>query len=125
MLRIYGWLFGLFNVIYFVLWVNTLGRWYFVESSFNDIFLIRKEDGTEVHKACAIKIFKTTLNEFKEREKYIRDDYRFKDKFSKQASASPLPQSLRVELKNTKSNHHIPTFLFAEADWVVGWERNA
>lgn len=33
---------------------------------------------------CAIKIFKTTLNRFKAREKYIREDYRFKDRFSKQ-----------------------------------------
>ena len=34
--------------------------------------------------ACAIKVFKTTLNEFKTRERYIRDDYRFRDRFSKQ-----------------------------------------
>lgn len=34
-------------------------------------------------KECAIKIFKTTLNEFKTREKYIKDDYRFKQRFSK------------------------------------------
>lgn len=27
---------------------------------------------------CAIKIFKTTLNEFKQRDRYIKDDYRFK-----------------------------------------------
>ncbi|XP_066435719.1 serine/threonine-protein kinase RIO3 [Eleutherodactylus coqui] len=32
---------------------------------------------------CAIKVFKTTLNEFKNRDKYIKDDYRFKDRFSK------------------------------------------
>ncbi|XP_048452166.1 serine/threonine-protein kinase RIO3 [Rhincodon typus] len=31
---------------------------------------------------CAIKVFKTTLNEFKNRDKYIKDDYRFKDRFS-------------------------------------------
>nr|XP_016946029.1 serine/threonine-protein kinase RIO3 [Drosophila suzukii] len=35
-------------------------------------------------KECAIKIFKTTLNEFKQRDRYIKDDYRFKDRFSKQ-----------------------------------------
>ncbi|KAG8225152.1 hypothetical protein J437_LFUL006176 [Ladona fulva] len=33
---------------------------------------------------CAIKIFKTTLNRFKAREQYIREDYRFKDRFKKQ-----------------------------------------
>lgn len=32
---------------------------------------------------CAIKVFKTTLNEFKTRDKYIKDDYRFKDRFCK------------------------------------------
>ncbi|XP_041923753.1 serine/threonine-protein kinase RIO3 [Alosa sapidissima] len=30
-----------------------------------------------------LKVFKTTLNEFKNRDKYIKDDYRFKDRFSK------------------------------------------
>ncbi len=34
-----------------------------------------------VPKELAIKVFKTTLNEFKTREKYIADDYRFKDRF--------------------------------------------
>ncbi len=33
---------------------------------------------------CAIKIFKTTLNEFKNRDVYIRGDFRFKMKISKQ-----------------------------------------
>ncbi|CAG0915303.1 unnamed protein product [Notodromas monacha] len=32
---------------------------------------------------CAIKVFKTTLNEYKTRDKYIRDDHRYKDKLSK------------------------------------------
>lgn len=30
---------------------------------------------------CALKIFKTTLNDFKQRDRYIKDDYRFKDRF--------------------------------------------
>lgn len=37
-----------------------------------------------IPKECAVKIFKTTLNEFKTRDKYIQDDYRFKERFSKQ-----------------------------------------
>lgn len=37
-----------------------------------------------IPKELAIKIFKTTLNEFKNRDKYIKDDYRFRDRFSKQ-----------------------------------------
>lgn len=38
----------------------------------------------DVPRECAIKVFKTTLNEFKTRDKYIEADYRFKDRFSKQ-----------------------------------------
>lgn len=34
-----------------------------------------------VPKECVAKVFKTTLNEFKTREKYIAEDYRFKDRF--------------------------------------------
>ncbi|KAK2859807.1 hypothetical protein Q5P01_004427 [Channa striata] len=30
-----------------------------------------------------LKVFKTTLNEFRNRDRYIKDDYRFKDRFSK------------------------------------------
>ena len=37
-----------------------------------------------VPKECVVKVFKTTLNEFKNREIYIKDDYRFRDRFSKQ-----------------------------------------
>ncbi len=35
----------------------------------------------QVPKECVAKVFKTTLIEFKSREKYIADDYRFKDRF--------------------------------------------
>ncbi|XP_053105404.1 serine/threonine-protein kinase RIO3 isoform X1 [Hemicordylus capensis] len=41
------------------------------------------EDAKSVPPECAIKVFKTTLNEFKNRDKYIKDDYRFKERFSK------------------------------------------
>jgi RIO kinase 3 len=34
-----------------------------------------------VPKECVAKVFKTTLNEFKTREKYISEDYRFKDRY--------------------------------------------
>lgn len=36
-----------------------------------------------VPRECAIKVYKTTLNEFKTRGKYVQGDFRFKDKFSK------------------------------------------
>lgn len=35
---------------------------------------------------CAVKVFKTTLTDFKTRERYIREDYRFKDRVSKNNS---------------------------------------
>lgn len=50
-------------------------------------FTLSSRSATEEDKVippeCAIKVFKTTLNEFKNRDKYIKDDYRFKDRFSK------------------------------------------
>lgn len=44
----------------------------------------------DIPKECAVKVFKTTLNEFKTRDKYIKDDYRFKDRFSKQVFCLPI-----------------------------------
>ncbi|XP_059485906.1 serine/threonine-protein kinase RIO3 [Neocloeon triangulifer] len=60
----------------------------------------KKEDGTELPKYCAIKIFKTTLNEFKDRDKYIRDDHRFKDKFTKQNNRKMIELWAEKELRN-------------------------
>ena len=38
-----------------------------------------------IPKECAIKVFKTTLTDFKHRSKYVRGDIRFaKDEFKKQ-----------------------------------------
>ena len=51
---------------------------------------------------CAIKIFKTSLNEFKTREKYIKDDYRFKDRFSKQNPRKVIHMWAEKELHNLK-----------------------
>ncbi|EDO38418.1 predicted protein [Nematostella vectensis] len=44
----------------------------------------KREDGEELPEECAVKVFKTTLNEFRTRERYIREDHRFRDRFSKQ-----------------------------------------
>ena len=35
---------------------------------------------------CAVKVFKTTLTDFKTRERYIKEDFRFKDRLSKNNS---------------------------------------
>ena len=68
-----------------------------------------------VPKECAVKVFKTTLNEFKTRDKYIREDYRcqdddiwtmtfqfirFKDRFSKQNPRKIIHMWAEKELHN-------------------------
>lgn len=40
-----------------------------------------KTEEMKVPTECVAKVFKTTLNEFQTRDKYIRDDYRFKDRY--------------------------------------------
>lgn len=51
-------------------------------------------------KECAIKVFKTTLNEFKQRDRYIKDDYRFKDRFSKQNNRVIINMWAEKEMHN-------------------------
>ena len=58
------------------------------------------EEPLNVPKECAVKVFKTTLNEFKTRDKYIRDDYRFKDRFSKQNPRKIIHMWAEKELAN-------------------------
>lgn len=53
-----------------------------------------------VPKECAIKVFKTTLNEFKTRDKYIEADYRFKDRFTKQNPRKVVHMWAEKEMHN-------------------------
>lgn len=48
----------------------------------------------------AIKIFKTSLNEFKNRSSYIRNDYRFHDRLSKQNSHKTIQLWAEKEMNN-------------------------
>ena len=48
----------------------------------------------------AIKVYKTTLNEFRNREPYIKEDYRFKDKFSKANNRKIIPLWAEKEMHN-------------------------
>ena len=50
----------------------------------------------------AIKIYKTTLNEFKNREEYIKDDYRFRYRFNKQSSRKFIKVWAEKEMENLK-----------------------
>uniref|UniRef100_U5EX34 Serine/threonine-protein kinase RIO3 n=1 Tax=Corethrella appendiculata TaxID=1370023 RepID=U5EX34_9DIPT len=51
-------------------------------------------------KEVAVKIFSTTLNEFKQRDRYIKDDYRFQGRFSKQNARTVINQWAEKELHN-------------------------
>lgn len=54
---------------------------------------------------CALKVFKTTLNEFRSRDRYIKDDYRFKDRFSKMNPRKVVRLWAEKELHNLKRLH--------------------
>ncbi|XP_051879735.1 serine/threonine-protein kinase RIO3 [Pristis pectinata] len=56
---------------------------------------------------CAIKVFKTTLNEFKNRDKYIKDDYRFKDRFSKLNPRKIIRMWAEKEMHNLTRMHKV------------------
>merc|ERR1719369_2355812 len=58
------------------------------------------EVALNVPKECAVKVFKTTLNEFKRWDKYIRDDYRFRDRFSKQNPRKIIHMWAEKEMHN-------------------------
>lgn len=52
-------------------------------------------------KECVLKVFKTTLSEFKQRDQYIKDDYRFKDRYgNKQNSRSMVELWAEKEMAN-------------------------
>ncbi|CAG9824592.1 unnamed protein product [Phaedon cochleariae] len=54
----------------------------------------------ESPKECAIKVFKTTLSEFKQRDKYIKDDHRFKDRIGKQTARKTVHIWAEKEMAN-------------------------
>lgn len=51
-------------------------------------------------KECVIKVFKTTLSEYKQRDKYIKDDYRFKDRIGKQTTRKIIQLWAEKEMHN-------------------------
>lgn len=53
-----------------------------------------------VPKECVIKVFKTTLSEYKQRDKYIKDDYRFKDRIGKQTTRKIIQLWAEKEMHN-------------------------
>ncbi|KAL3274349.1 hypothetical protein HHI36_015747 [Cryptolaemus montrouzieri] len=80
--------------------------------SYNGVISIGKEavilhafgcpgcEKVEVPKECVIKVFKTTLSEFKQRDKYIKGDHRFKDRIGKQTSRKTVHIWAEKEMAN-------------------------
>lgn len=62
---------------------------------------LRPEDRS-VPEEVAVKVFKTTLNEFKNRDTYIREDYRFKGRYRKQNSRQLVQLWAEKEMHNLK-----------------------
>ncbi|XP_049301586.1 serine/threonine-protein kinase RIO3 [Anopheles funestus] len=58
------------------------------------------EDEPSPPKEVAIKVFSTTLNEFKQRDRYIKDDFRFAGRFSKQNARTVINMWAEKELRN-------------------------
>lgn len=54
---------------------------------------------------CAIKVYKTTLIEFKTRDKYIKEDFRFRDRYSKQNPRKIVRLWAEKEMRNLKRMH--------------------
>ncbi|XP_023018725.1 serine/threonine-protein kinase RIO3 [Leptinotarsa decemlineata] len=54
----------------------------------------------QLPKECVIKVFKTTLSEFKQRDKYIKDDHRFKDRIGKQTARKTVHIWAEKEMAN-------------------------
>ena len=59
-------------------------------------------------------MFKTTLNEFKNRDGYIKDDYRFKDRFGKQNPRKLIKLWAEKEMHNL--NRWVTHYLTARCD---------
>ena len=66
------------------------------------IFCYSRSDEYSVPAECAIKIFKTTLNEFKNRDRYIKGDYRFKGRFGTANSRKLVKLWAEKEMHNLK-----------------------
>ena len=69
-------------------------------------WFLRFEDGSPVPLECAIKVVKTTLNEFFHQDKNINNDYHFKTRFSKQNLRKIVKIWAEKEMYNLKRCVH-------------------
>lgn len=70
-------------------------------------------EGKEVPRECAVKVFKTTLNEFKTRDRYIKDDHRFKDRLGKQNPRKTIKLWAEKEMCNLSRLGMYSTYIFS------------
>lgn len=72
---------------------------------------------------CGIKVFKTTLNEFKQRDVFIKDDYRFRDRFNKQNSRKVIYMWAEKEERNLRRMQNFgvncPTIIARKKNVIV------
>ena len=71
-----------------------------------------EERDVQLPAECAVKVFKTTLNEFRNRDPYIRDDYRFQERYSKLNPRKIVKLWAEKEMLNLKRYWPI--------DWLIG-----
>lgn len=68
-----------------------------------------------------LKVFKTTLNEFKNRDRYIKDDYRFKERFSKLNPRKVIRLWAEKEMHNLARYSPLPPLAWrtARTSWTL------
>lgn len=106
------------NQIIFLAWFSLLTWLLKLSNNSNVYFCVTGKEAVVLHadfntenpdfpnvKECAIKVFKTTLSEYKQRDKYIRDDYRFKDRFGR--TRGKIATSKLVQLWAEKEMHNL------------------
>ncbi|XP_064480995.1 serine/threonine-protein kinase RIO3-like [Ornithodoros turicata] len=64
-----------------------------------------KSEEFTVPRECVVKVFKTTLNEFKNREQYIKGDFRFRDRYSKLNPRKCIHLWAEKEMHNLQKIH--------------------
>lgn len=69
-------------------------------NTFLILFLHSRSENEDTSVEYAVKVFKTTLAEFHNREQYIKDDYRFKNRFKNQNPRKLIPMWAEKEMRN-------------------------
>lgn len=97
------------NLLFIINFSSVLNPFW---SSSSDLFMLCLSfEEMSVPQECVLKVFKTTLNEFKNRDKYIKDDYRFKERYSKLNPRKIIHLWAEKEMHNLKRSDSTITIL--------------